>query len=236
MGLLKYARRIWVWGEWFFKRGWPKKTDQDSGRRERTGMQQLPLRVDSVEGRHTMLVIMNEGNDDALVDGVVLLAGCCTEHMATPHVHGARLLFEFEGAQLDLPIIDDPAVCHYPPAYDATDHPASSHQSSMPSRIIFSILFRACIAANWLARSWSHEHSTQVAASAVLDSQQTRSKNRLYTSSLTTAKFLPRQPPMFCFVRHEALARSSSSLQSYRVHPSISGSFVSDCIWWPGAS
>lgn len=61
-------------------------------------------------------------------------------------------------------------------------------------------------------------------------------KNRLYTSSLATAEFLPRQPPMFCYVRHEALAHSSSSLQSYRVHPSISGSFVSDCSWWPGVS
>jgi hypothetical protein len=128
MGILQYAKiyldkqygykRTWVGGKWFFKWSGAKKTNGNCGRREGTGMRELRLRVDSGEGREIKVVIVNEGNDDLVVDGV-LSAGHCAEHMTAPHVHRIRFLSQPQFRRLDPITISNPPVTTEPPAYTA---------------------------------------------------------------------------------------------------------------------
>jgi len=127
MGILQYAKNYldkqrgykgtWVGGKWSFKRSGAKKTDGNCGRREGAGMRELRLRVDSGEGREIKIAIVNEGKDDLVVDGVLLPAGHCTEHMSTPHVHRTRLLSQPQLQRVDPITVNNPPVNPEPPAY-----------------------------------------------------------------------------------------------------------------------
>jgi hypothetical protein len=140
MGILQYAKNYldkqcgykgtWVGGKWFFKRSGAKKTDGNCGRREGAGMRELRLRVDSGEGRKIKVAIVNEGNDDLVVDGVLLPAGHCAEHMATPHVHRTRLRSQLQLQHFDPITINNPPVIPEPPAYITVynDPPPSLNQ------------------------------------------------------------------------------------------------------------
>jgi hypothetical protein len=140
MGILQYAENYLdkqrghkgtrVGGKWSFKRSGTKKTDGNCGRREGAGMRELRLRVDSGEGRETKIVIVNEGNDDLVVDGVLLPAGHCTEHMTTPHVHRTRFLSQPPLRPFDPITINNPPATPEPPAYTSVcnDPPPSLDQ------------------------------------------------------------------------------------------------------------
>lgn len=120
----------WVGGKWFFKRSGAKKTNGNCGRCEGTGMRELRLRVDSGEGREIKVVIVNEGNDDLVVDGVLLSAGHCAEHITAPHVHRTRFLSQPQLQPFDPITISNPPVTTEPPAYTTAynDPPPSLDQ------------------------------------------------------------------------------------------------------------
>jgi hypothetical protein len=126
MGILRYAKGIWVGGKRFFKRGGAKTTDRDSGRRERARMQQLRLTLYHGEGRDVVAVLENEGNDAVFVNDRVLPAGCFLEQIATPYLHSAGLLPLPQSEHLLAAIIEGPAVFNDPPPYSIAYRPHAS--------------------------------------------------------------------------------------------------------------
>lgn len=147
MGILQYAKKYlnkqrgykgtWLGGKWFFKRSGAKKTDGNCGRREGARMRELRVRVDNGEGREIKIVIVNEGNDDLVVDGVLLPAGHCTEHMTTPHVHRTRLLSQPQLQRLDPTTVNNPPVNPEPPAYTTVyNDPPPSLDQTFPQPIL----------------------------------------------------------------------------------------------------
>jgi hypothetical protein len=135
MGILQYAKNYidkqlgrkgtGVGGKWFFKWSGAKKTDGNCGRCEGAGMRELRLRVESGEGREIKIVIVNEGNDDLVVDGVLLPAGHCTEHMTTLHVHRTRFLSQPQPQRFDPIIINNPPVTRTASLYHSLQRPTA---------------------------------------------------------------------------------------------------------------
>ena len=117
MGIFNYARRIRVGGKWFLRWGRIKKTDGDGGRREGAGMQQLRVKIEIWEERDVVVTVANEGNDNVLVDGLVIPVDHLMEIVGTPHVRGTAFLYQRQVQNSDQDIFDNAAINNNQPSY-----------------------------------------------------------------------------------------------------------------------
>jgi hypothetical protein len=124
MGLLQYAKDIWVGGKRIFARDRVRaqETDGNGGRRAESRMQQLRLRLYTGERTEVVVVLLNDGAHDILVNGFVLPPGHYLENIAHPLPHPTALYPKPEDERILATIIDDPitAVSNDPPPYAAS--------------------------------------------------------------------------------------------------------------------
>jgi hypothetical protein len=124
MGILQYAKDIWIGGKRIFTRDRVRaqETDGDGGRRAESRMQQLRLRLYTGETTEVVVVLMNDGAHEILVNGFVLPPGHYLENIAHPLPHPTALYPKPQNERVLATITDDPiaAVTNDPPPYAAS--------------------------------------------------------------------------------------------------------------------
>lgn len=119
MGIIKYAKGLWVGGKRIVTGNHDRaqKTDWDSGRCEGPRVQQLRLRLYSGEATEVVVVLLNDGMRDIVVDGFVLPPGHYLENIASPLPHPTALYPQPQNQSVLTTINEGSTVPESPPPY-----------------------------------------------------------------------------------------------------------------------